>query len=164
MFVKYVMKLLEMLNYYVKNMWSNMSWVLSKQKKKTLNKVRLGHARLIDRQKLLHVTRSGWYAPRLNIYTWSLWLAETTVRIITRFRSRSWYLWWGDGCDRKSLSSFSLQLKWKPDREEKRVAGHSSSHHLSTTHAWLKGLCKLGGLHHLYRAPFKNPEASSSYG
>lgn len=50
---------------------------------------------------------------------------------------------------------FPPQLKWKPDREEKRVAGHSSFHHLSTTHAWLKGLCKHGGLHHLYQAPSK---------
>lgn len=56
-----------------------------------------------------------------------LWLAGTTVPNITRFLSHSWYLWWSSGCDRKSLSSFSLQLKWRPDGEEKEWRATAAS-------------------------------------
>lgn len=57
---------------------------------------------------------------------------------------------------REKISLILLpSVKMETRQKEKRAVGHSSFHHLSNTHAWLKGLCKLGGLHHLYQTPSK---------
>lgn len=88
-------------------------------------------------------------------HTHTLSLTESTVQNITCLLFCSWYLWWSGACERKSLSSFFPPVKMETRQEEERVVGHSSFHHLSTTHAWLKGLCKLGGLHHLYQTASK---------
>lgn len=90
-------------------------------------------------------------SPRLYIYIhycWQRLLFKTSLAFFSAL----------DICDeaagvRENLSHpfFSLPVKMGTRQEEKRVAGHSSFHHLSTTHAWLKDLCKLGGLHHLYQ-------------
>lgn len=66
-----------------------------------------------------------------------------------------------DICDeaagvREKISLILLpSVKMETRQKEKRAVGHSSFYHLSNTHAWLKGLCKLGGLHHLYQTPSK---------
>lgn len=79
---------------------------------------------------------------------------ETTVQNIPGFLSCPWYLWWSLEYEGNSpSSSLYLRLERKSRQEAERVAGHSSSHHLPTTHTWLRELCKLGGLHHLYLTP-----------
>lgn len=49
--------------------------------------------------------------------------------------------------------SSSVQMESCGGGKEGTVAGHGCFHHLPATHAWLRGLCKLEGLHHLYWAP-----------
>lgn len=123
------------------------------------------HAQLTDRLKLPNMIHSGWYVWDCKYICWHTLLFKTSLTFFSAL----------DICDEavgviQNLSYPSPpQLKWEPDREEKRVVGHSSFYHLSTTHAWLRGFCKLGGLHDSYQDPSKkkkrkkNQEQSSRY-
>lgn len=88
---------------------------------------------------------------------------RASVRNMAFFLSCPWYLWWSVECDGKSpsLPPFSPVIM-ESRQEAERVAGYSSFHHLPTTHTWLKDLCKLGGLHHLYPTPSEISRAAAT--
>lgn len=123
---------------------------------------------------------------RIFLWTWvpalaphaaiaALWFVSETSTIGGRDRRWKhrpppllwpWYLWWSMECEGKShkpLFFFFFTVVIMESRQEaERVAAYSSLHHLPTTHTWLKDLCKLWELHHLYLTPSEISRAAAT--